>query len=439
MEIVYVPIGVPTFDLEEAGKNFSASIELLKSICPDVKVPSEMLLSIDKLNGFLDSLNPSLIILQNITFANAEYTVQTLSRTSCPVLLWTLREPKSGGERLKLNSLTGAFSAANAMHALGRTDFQYVFGSPDEDTVQKKIAACVDAVRIKEKLRHSNMASVGYTPQGFGFGRALDAEIKKTFGVNLICVEARELINKANSYEAEDLEKFKSEISGCCGIEKIPMENIERHLRLRKSYADFIEQNNISALASRCWPDFFVEYKTPVCSVLSFLNDTGVSAACEGDLYGALSMFIAQEICHTPVFFGDPVAMNETENTITYWHCGMAATKLSTKPELGVHPNRKIGPVMDFGCKASPEATVIRIGRKPDASFRMFIARGEITDAPKQYQGTSIVFKPKNPAADIVKKSVKDGWEPHYIIATSDIAETVICLSEFLGIEVCEF
>lgn len=45
----------------------------------------------------------------------------------------------------------------------------------------------------------------------------------------------------------------------------------------------------------------------------------------------------------------------EKEGTVTFWHCGMAACNLARKDtgaQVGVHPNRKIGPVMDFGCEA---------------------------------------------------------------------------------------
>jgi len=150
-------------------------------------------------------------------------------------------------------------------------------------------------------------------------------------------------------------------------------------------------------------------------------------------------MYIASELAHSPVFFGDPVALDRESNTITYWHCGMAATRLAIKPELGVHPNRKIGPVMDFGCRAAAKATVIRIGRKPDATFRLFIAEGEILDKPRQFQGTSMVFKPVNSASVLIRKAVKDGWEPHYIIAPADISDAAVSLAAFLGIEVCRF
>ena len=67
--VAYVPIGVPTFHLESAQIEFNKSAELLYSLTDNLSVPDEMLLSIDKLNAFLDTVNPDLIVLQNITLS----------------------------------------------------------------------------------------------------------------------------------------------------------------------------------------------------------------------------------------------------------------------------------------------------------------------------------------------------------------------------------
>ena len=140
-------------------------------------------------------------------------------------------------------------------------------------------------------------------------------------------------------------------------------------------------ENRIGALCSRCWPDFFTEFGTPVCSVLSLLNANGVSASCESDAYGALSMFIGSDLTGRSCFFGDPVSMNETEGTITFWHCTAAGergdlARKDTGAQVGVHPNRKIGPVMDFGCAACEHVTLFRVGRKPTAAFPLLRGRG---------------------------------------------------------------
>jgi L-fucose isomerase-like protein len=301
----------------------------------------------------------------------------------------------------------------------------------------------VAAARVKKAMRGLTMSAIGHTPQGFGFGRALDTELMNTFGVELESIEARELIDMAKGYTDEECREYLAKSEGCtCGLDKTPEKNRLDHARLLKAYSDYVETHHIGALASRCWPDFFTSFGTPVCTVLSMLNDMGVAAACEADTYGALSMWIGMQLSHEPVFFGDPVALDENESSITYWHCGMAACSLArndTGAVVGVHPNRKIGPAMDFGCEAFPEATIFRIGRKPDGSFRFFIAEGSVLDKPKQFIGTSIVVKTDRNSREVVEDSIRSGFEPHFVVVKGHHAETLKVLAEMFGFEVCRY
>jgi L-fucose isomerase-like protein len=172
------------------------------------------------------------------------------------------------------------------------------------------------------------------------------------------------------------------------------------------------------------------------------LNDNNLPASCESDLNGAVSMFIGMQLSGGPVFFGDPVSLDEKANTVTYWHCGTAACSLArtdTGAEAGVHPNRKIGPTMEFGCKPASQVTVFRIGRNPDSSFRFFIASGEAVDVPKQFLGTSVVVKTANSAADLINDSVSDGWEPHFVVIYADVAAELEALANMLDMDVYEY
>lgn len=442
-QVAYIPVGAPTFHLESAQMEFEKSISLLQSITPNGVYPDKMLLTLPDLEAFLSRIEPNLIILQNITFANAAYASQVLKRFSCPVILWTLREPVIDGGRLRLNSLTGAYSAANTLHAFGQTRFAYTFGSPDEASVKSALLASVRAAQLKYKMQHLKMAAVGHTPQGFGFGRALDTELLSVFGVNLESIEARELIDRAKSYTDAECDTYLAETRDrVVGLADTPADRLRDYARLYKAYDSYVKENHIGALASRCWPDFFTAYGTPVCTVLAMLNDLGIAASCEADIYGALSMYIGMELTQKPVFFGDPVSLDESNSSITYWHCGTAACSLARKDtgaQIGVHPNRKIGPVMDFGCAPCDAVTVFRIGRKPDGSFRFFLSSGKALDLPKQFCGTSIVVQTEKPSKEIVTQSVKDGWEPHFVVIYGDVMEELKALGDMLNIELCVY
>lgn len=442
-QIAYIPIGVPTFHLESAQAEFEKSVRAISDITEHGIYPEKMLLSIDDLNQYMDTISPDAVIVQNITFANSAYISQVLKIFDCPVLLWTLREPVIDGGRLRLNSLTGAYSAANTLMFVRNGNFEYIFGAPEEKAVKAKLQAFIKAAGLKKALRELKLAAVGHTPQGFGFGRAMDIDMLNTFGVTLESVEARELIGKAKSYTEKECSSYLKELQMASkGLEKMPENNRKDFARLYKAYKDYVEENHIGALSSRCWPDFFTEFGTPVCAVLAMLNDLGVAASCESDVYGALSMYMGMELTGKAVFFGDPVSMDEKENTITFWHCGTAACSLAhpdTGAQIGVHPNRKIGPVMDFGCKPCEAVTVFRAGRKADGSFRFFLTSGQALDKPKQFCGTSVVVKTDDPADQIVNQSVLDGWEPHFIVIYEDVKEELKILGHMLGIEVCEY
>lgn len=439
-QVAYVPIGVPTFHLESAQKEFEKSIALLQSLTDCCVFPQKMLLSIQALDEFLDGLQPDLIILQNVTFANAAYASEVLKRFTCPLLLWTLREPVIDGGRLRLNSLTGAFSAANAYKAFRKEPLNYVFGAPEEPAVAAKVGATIRAARLKCDLTGLTVAAVGHTPQGFGFGRALDLDMLQTFGATLESIEARELIDTAKGYTDADVADYLADAGHRIrALDTIPEKNSMDFARLYRAYDEYTKQHHIGALASRCWPDFFTAFGTPVCAVLAMLNDLGVAAACEADTYGALSMYAGMQLTGEPVFFGDPVSMDEGESTITFWHCGTAACSLAREDTgacADVHCNRKIGPTLDFGCKPCAAVTVFRIGRTADGAFRFFVAKGEALDRPKQFNGTSVVVKTQTPAQTIVRQSVEAGWEPHFVVIYGDVADELTILGHMYNLEV---
>ncbi len=442
-QVAYVPIGVPTFHLESAQKEFDKSVALIQSVTDACVFPEEMLLSIDLLDAFLDSVDPDLIILQNITFANAAYASEVLKKKDCPILLWTLREPVIDGGRLRLNSLTGAYSAANAIKAFRKGPLNYIFGSPEEETVKEKVGATIRAAKLKYDLKKLKVAAVGHTPQGFGFGRAMDLEMLENFGATLECIEARELIDKAKAFTDAEIEDYLADASGRMnGLECTPEKNRKDFARLYKAYKEYVTEQNIGALASRCWPDFFTAFGTPVCAVLAMLNDLGVAASCEADTYGALSMYLGMQLTGKPTFFGDPVSMNEEENTITFWHCGTAACSLArtdTGAKVDVHCNRKIGPTLDFGCKPCDKVTIFRVGKDAEGKFRFFIATGKALDKPKQFNGTSVVVQTDADAQRIVYESVEAGWEPHFAVAYGDIASELEILAGMFIMEVQKY
>ena len=442
LQIVFLPLGRVNFHMESAGEVLENSKKMLGEIYSHMEMPEELITSPEMLREYLVNLEePDLIIFQNTTFVDSTFAAEVVRNIKCPILLWTVREPFIDGGRLRLNSLTGAFSAGNLFTSQGRS-YEYIFGAPGEEKVAGKIKSVIDACRVKKSLRELTVGVVGTAPGGFYFSTALDTELLKLTGSKIESIEARDIIKRAKELDKEQYEQHISELCGTLKeADKIPPDNLEKYGRLYAAYSQFIEEKGIKALASRCWPDFFTEYATPVCGVLSTLTDRDIVAACVADVYGAVSMYILKELTGAAPYFGDPVSLDEGKNTITFWHCGAGACSLARKDtgaRVGVHPNRKIGPTMEFGLK-SGRVTVIRLGRKADGTFRIFLMGGEAADEPQQFLGTSVVVKTDNDAGKIIADAVQAGWEPHFVLGYGDVSEAVKSLGRLLQIEVIEY
>ncbi|WP_443661616.1 L-fucose/L-arabinose isomerase family protein [Clostridium sp.] len=442
IKVAFVAVARTTFFMPSAQDDFAKSCNMLEGLFNNLSKPTELLTSPEMLGEFADTITePDLIIYQSTTFVGGDFVTELTRRFNCPIVVWAVREPTIDGGRLKLNSLTGAFSAGNSVYLQGG-HHEFVFGNPDEQVVIKKLRKIASAMEMVKKLNNLIIGVVGSQPAGFGFGAVDEAKLAGTLGTRIAQIEASGIMSKATALSVEEIAPALKELkSRTKGWEAMPAENLEKYARLSTAYKLFVKESGAGAIASRCWPDFFVGFGAPVCAVLSMLNDNGIASSCETDIGGAISMFIGAGLTGEATYFGDPVAIDEKCDSIVYWHCGAGASCLASKSEgakLGVHPNRQIGPTMEFGLKGGP-VTVLRLGKDKDG-FRMFIYKGEALDEPQKFFGTSVTVKPEGGnAASKVAQFVKDGWEPHFVVAYGDVIEEVKTMCGFLGIKVWEY
>jgi len=433
----------PTFSQPDALAKFEESLTMLKDIFGEVISPPEILMTPEAIGDFADRQlsPPDLVIYQTTTFVGADNMSELTRRFACPVVIWSVREPTIDGGRLKLNSLTGAFSAGNFLFNQQK-EFEFVFGNSDEKSVRDSFLAMHKALLLVKTMRRLTIGVIGSQPAGFGFGAIDETLLSSKFGIRVLQTEAADIMRDAAGMASGDYAEMLHEFTGRTkGWEQTPAENLDKYARLRKAYQNFIDKNRIGAIASRCWPDFFTGYGAPVCGVLSMLNDNGVPSSCETDLGGVITMVMGSQLSGGAVYFGDPVAVDEKVNGIVFWHCGAGASCLARQKEgagVGVHPNRKIGPTMEMGLRAG-EVTVLRLGKSAEG-FRIFAMKGEALDEPQKFWGTSVTVRPaEGAAAEKVAEMVGDGWEPHFIVAYGDIMKELRLVSTYLGIELWEY
>ena len=85
------------------------------------------------------------------------------------------------------------------------------------------------------------------------------------------------------------------------GLDQLVPEHVVRSTQFTLALKDALEESRPAAVAVRCWPELFVEYKAAACSTLSHLIEDGVQAACEADTLSLLTTFLLERAVRAPV------------------------------------------------------------------------------------------------------------------------------------------
>lgn len=444
IRIAFLPVCRTNYHMETAEKYFADSIAFMKELSDAIVCPKAMLTEPEQVGEFLREEQKNgkfdLVIFQNNTFTDNRFALEVIQETSAPVVLWCVKEPKADGGRLKLNSLTGVYSAANAFCGNNRS-FELLYGAPFDEAFKEDLLVHIKAASLVKALKELTLGVIGVLPPGFTIADVDVVSLKRDIGVSIVASELHQLINAAQAISEEkalaSLEGLKKHVVGF----NMGKEEALVFAKFNCALEEYVAREKVGAVAARCWPDVFVELNVAPCLAYSVMAES-VPVACEVDVNGAISMFMLSQLTGTPCFFGDPVALDEENGSLAFWHCGHGAPSLANPeqgPQVGLHPNRRLNPVMQYSAKAGP-VTITRLGVDPRTKeFRLLVATGEALSVPKLYEGTSLAVRVDGGSDNFVKITCEEGWEYHFAVAYGDVSAEMIRAGIMLGIEVEEF
>ncbi len=448
IRVAFVPVCRTNFHVETAEKYFAESVQFMEKLASKCSVeivcPQKLLIEPSDVAEFLQEEQKkgtfSLVIFQNTTFTDNRFALEVITHSSAPVILWCPKEPKADGGRLKLNSLTGAYSAANAFVA-NEISFEMLLGSPADSELEEDIIIHIKAASLVSALKNLTLGVIGVVPPGFTIAETDTVALKKEIGVSVVASELHSLIKDAKAIPEEkaleSLERMKKYIPSM----DMNKEEALQFAKFNVALEDYAKREKVGAIAARCWPDVFTELNIAPCAAYSVMAEN-LPVACEVDAHGAITMFMLSHLTGTPAFFGDPVAVDKENDTLIFWHCGHGAPSLADPKlgaKIGVHPNRRLEPVMQYTAKEG-KVTVARLGVHPlSREYRLLIATGDAVASPYQlYEGTSLAVCMDMGSEEFVQETCEDGWEYHFAVAYGDVSEELYRTGRMLGITVDE-
>jgi L-fucose isomerase-like protein len=296
---------------------------------------------------------------------------------------------------------------------------EYPVGTPEE--VADMIKTFIPVARIIIGVKKLKVFSFG--PRPFDF-LTCHAPIQPLYDLGIEIMENSELDLYDIVQAAKDdpaIGTVAQSMAKELGTGNTYPEMINKLAQLEIALTKFMEQNlgasSYGIFANKCWPAFEKYFGHVPCYINSRLAARGIPVACEADIYGALSEYMAT--CATEL----PPAILDINNTVPYdmyqqnkdkvgsyqpsdmfmgFHCGNTTAACLVQPQIkfqlimhrlmepGKEPDITRG-TLEGRIKPS-EISIFRIQATSDAELKAYVANGEVLDIDPRSFGCIGVF-----------------------------------------------
>jgi len=414
--------------------------------------PFEKLEDVERFLGELRDRGIDFLVVQVCSISSGRI-MEAIGRSGFPLGIWGIPEPAAEGP-VRLNSICGLNMFCSILRTWLRhvpVSYQWFYGERTDPEFSSRIAAAVRSLRALKRLRKLRLGLVGGVAPGFLNVSADPRLLRARFGVEVL------------EYEFSDL---KAAIDGCPADAALAREMTDEvdavadevkaaiplHTRVYGGIRKFAEDNRLGALAISCWPKFRTELGMIPCAACGRLTDTGLVAACEGDVEGALSMELLASVAGRAPMIMDFTDIDREAGAILYWHCGNAPASCGKRGTVRLAPhfkpgsrvtcgdNVRVGTVYEMTFEPG-EYTVLRL--MADGS-RCLLMSGEMQDGARgsgfdgtrgwlgalRYDGRELALP------DLLETIMSEGVPHHHCLVKGNVVAEVAQCMRWAGVEI---
>lgn len=329
--------------------------------------------------------------------------------------------------------------------------------------VAEMVAEFVPVARILLGLRQLKIFTFGPRPQDF---LACNAPIKPLYDLGVEVMENSELdlydIYQSVNDDAQIAAVAKEMASELGSGNRYP-DLLLKLARLEVALLNFMSAHlgaaKFGIFANKCWPSYEKYFGFVPCYVNSRLAARGIPVACEVDIYGALSEYIA--VCAT----GLPATLLDINNTVPDdmidaakqvvhdykrsdlfmgFHCGNTPAGClvdkSMKYQLIMHrlmepgkePNITRG-TLEGRLRSGP-VTIFRLQSTANTELRAYMAEGEVLDIEPKSFGSIGVFAVREMARFYRHVLIEKRFPHHTAVAFAYAGRALFSTMRLLGI-----
>jgi L-fucose isomerase-like protein len=324
---------------------------------------------------------PTLLVLQP-TMGDGRLAPILAQLWDDPLVLWATPE-RPDTDRVSACSLVGTHVFASTLRQMQRP-FELVYGAGDDESTLRQVVTAARLTSAAARLRRAKVGLVGYHAPGFVNVHADPMTISRELGAQLQHFSLAEFQARVASCGAGRIDR---DLQAVLAMELSMDDDIDPgdlapNSRCYLALSDLMADENIDALALRCWPELPNDIGHWPYLAMMRLTEQDCPVALEGDVDGAILGFLGRHLGIGVGYISD--WLEHDERSITLWHPGHAPRSVCV-PEtirLGRHFNNNKPLVVNARLSPDQPITLARLWRC-DGGYHMtaFAAR---TAAPRR-------------------------------------------------------
>ena len=306
-----------------------------------------------------------------------------------PPVLWATPE-KPDGDMISSCSLVGAHAWASTLRQMGHS-FELLYGDPE--SIASELAEAVRLAATVRRLRNVRLGVVGGQAPGFLAMSADPFTVYHGLGVQL---QTFSLIEFASVVEGLQDEAVAADVEKVKAL-RLPFKDaaesdLPMASRLYLAMQSYLDNENLDALAVRCWPEMPNVFGQWPYLGIARLADEGRAIVCEGDADGALGAWIGESLGFGRCYLSD--WLEHDAETITLWHVGAAPMGLCPPPgeaggpRIALHFNVRKPTVVEATIRENMPVTILRFWRL-DGEYFLTAREGETIRPKRHLMGTN--------------------------------------------------
>jgi len=329
---------------------------------------------------------------------------------------------------IETGALCGTQQATCYLHELG-SPYASVFGEADDSGCLARSLAYLRAAALRTRLRRCRIGLAGHHLNGMTHTAPNEFMLKKIVGPRVVFLDLPTLLSRAAEMpenEARGRWQALKEQAGTCDVSEADgLDSMRVYAALREE----VGKHDLNAVTVGCYPHLMGR----VCLAASLLADEGIPMACEGDVHGAVGMFMLTLLTGEPVHHTDwldPV----DEFSVVFTHCGSGSFSLAEKPsEIRLGSVRLMGQGVCALFPARPGPVTLVSLTACAGGYQCAWLEGEAESTDMVFPGNPVRVRFETSAADLIEWIHDRGIGHHWMIGYGHMGVELRAWADIVG------